>query len=86
MARIVHLESATEPERNEAAMSHHTEEEGHGDSPRPSNPRPADAQDAPEPVRPETVQEAEGQAVRDQDDPPKAEGNRDEVDGPPRER
>lgn len=37
--------------------------------------------DTPEPVRPETVQEDEGVAPSQQEDPPKAEGNRDEADG-----
>lgn len=48
--------------------------------PRAASPRPAAEQDAPEPVRPETIREAKGQAVKDQKDPPKAEGDRDEVD------
>lgn len=43
-------------------------------------PRTADEQDSPEPVRPPTIQEKKGQAARSQDDPPKAEGNRDEAD------
>lgn len=33
----------------------------------------------PQPVRPETVQEEEGQAVHEQENPPKTEGDRDEA-------
>lgn len=36
--------------------------------------------DAPEPVRPETMQEREGVAPSQQEDPPKAEGDRDEAE------
>lgn len=42
-------------------------------------PRSGDAQKAPQPVRPETVQEEERVAPRDQEDPPQAEGDRDDV-------
>lgn len=66
-------------------MSHHDHDKARGEKERKPEPRPADAQDAPEPVRPETVQEAEGQAIRDLEDPPKAEGNRDEAEPPARE-
>lgn len=45
-----------------------------------AEPRTADEQESPDPVRPRTIQEKKGQAARSQDDPPKAEGNRDEVD------
>lgn len=37
-------------------------------------------EDAPEPVRPETVQEREGVAPSRQENPPKAEGDRDEAE------
>lgn len=53
-----------------------------GSKPRAASPRTAAEQDSPVPERPETIREAKGQAVKDQEDPPKAEGNRDEVDGP----
>lgn len=44
-----------------------------------ANPRTADEQESPEPERPPTIQEEKGRPSR-LDDPPKAEGNRDEVD------
>lgn len=43
-------------------------------------PKHADEQDAPEPVRPTTPQEDAGQDIAQLDDPPQAEGDRDDVD------
>lgn len=51
-----------------------------------AEPRTADEQESPEPVRPRTIQEKKGQSARSQDDPPKAEGNRDEADAPRRQK
>lgn len=62
-------------------MSHHDKHEeprekgGPGEKPGESDPG-----DAAEPERPQTLQEKEGRAAHQQDDPPKAEGNRDEAE------
>lgn len=56
-----------------------TDKDRSKDRDRSADPRTADEQKTPQPVRPPTIQEKEGQS-RPLDNPPKAEGNRDEVD------
>lgn len=63
-------------------MQRDDQPEDQREAPKKANPRPADEQDSPEPERPRTIREAEGQAIKDLEDPPKAEGNRDEAEAP----
>lgn len=56
-----------------------TDQDRSKDRDRTADPRTADEQESPQPERPPTIQEKKGQP-RPLDNPPKAEGDRDEVD------